>query len=121
MLCYDSTTIKKARTQSMVKELTYTEYKQNPGVSDGITVIDFYRSDCGPCKAVAPEIEKVSEARKDIKVFSVNAEEEPELAEEFRVMATPTILILKDKAVKKKFMGFKSADSITSIVETIEG
>lgn len=105
----------------MIKDLKNTEYEQNPGVLTGISIIDFYRTDCGPCSAVAPELEKVAKIRTDINIFKVNVDEEPDLASKFRVMATPTILFYDGESLKKKIIGFKSAEGILTIVETIEG
>ena len=58
-------------------------------------LIDFYATWCGPCRALEPMLEELSEEYKDkIDIYKVNTEDEMELAGAFGVMSLPTLLFI---------------------------
>ena len=58
-------------------------------------LIDFYATWCGPCRALEPMLEELSEEYKDkIDIYKVNTEDEMETAAAFGVMALPTLLFI---------------------------
>lgn len=63
-------------------------------------LIDFYADWCGPCKMMAPVVEKLAEKYEGkVKVGKVNSDDEPELAQMFQVMSIPNFVIIKDGKV----------------------
>ena len=66
-------------------------------VSNGLAMVDFWASWCGPCRMVAPVMEELA-GRYEGKalVGKVNVDDEPELARRFGVMSIPTVVFLKD-------------------------
>lgn len=64
----------------------------------GISVVDFWAEWCGPCRAIAPTIEKLEAKYKEegIKVLKVNVDECSELSTQFGIRSIPTIVVLKD-------------------------
>ena len=74
--------------------------------SSNIVLVDFYATWCGPCKMMAPIIDKVAEELEGtVKVGKVNVDENMELAQSFGIMSIPTIMIFKNGEVVKKFLG----------------
>jgi len=58
-------------------------------------IIDFFADWCGPCKAVAPVLEKLSQEYKGkIDIFKINTEEQQELASMFGIRSIPSILFV---------------------------
>lgn len=64
--------------------------------SDKIVLIDFYADWCGPCKSLAPTLEKFADDNKDkVKVVKINVDESPNLAGAFGVQSIPTLVTMK--------------------------
>ncbi|SCU77396.1 LAMI_0A01002g1_1 [Lachancea mirantina] len=62
---------------------------------DRLSVIDFYATWCGPCKAVAPHIEKLCKEKPSVAFYKVDVDESPEIAAECQITAMPTFVFAK--------------------------
>lgn len=71
-------------------------------------VCDFYADWCGPCKMLAPVIDKCSEKFTDAKFIKVNVDECFELAARYGVMSIPMIGVFKGGKLADKSVGFTS-------------
>ena len=80
--------------------------------SDKTVLIDFYADWCGPCKMQSPIVDQIAEERSDVKVGKVNVDDNPELAEKYEIMSIPTLLVIKNGAVAKQFVGLTSKSEI---------
>jgi len=94
------------KEESKVKHLTYNEFlkkvwnfENNPNtfIYKGKlpAVIDFYANWCGPCRRVAPIMEKLAEEYDGkLLVYKVNVDQEKELAAAFQVKSIPMVLFI---------------------------
>ena len=89
-------------------------------ISNGVTLIDFYASWCGPCRMLSPIIEEIDDEFKDkIKVAKLDVDECNDVAIRYSVNAIPAILIFKDNEVKKMNVGFLPKEELQTLINDV--
>lgn len=87
-------------------------------ISEGITLVDFYATWCGPCRMIAPFIEEIDEEYKEkIKVIKVDVDECSSIAERYSINAIPALVVFKNNELFKSNVGFLPKESITNLIE----
>lgn len=103
----------------MVTEFTGSNFESEVIKSDIPVLVDFWAVWCGPCKMIAPELEKLSEEKKGLlKVGKLNVDENRDTAIKFSITSIPTLLLFKDGQVAKKLVGAMSKDRILNEIST---
>ena len=77
-------------------------------------LVDFYANWCGPCKMIAPELEKVES---NIKVVKVDVDEFEDLARTYSVMSIPTLILFEQGKEVKRNIGFMDKDRIEKFID----
>lgn len=84
----------------------------------GTVLLDFWADWCGPCMMLSPIIEEIAEELDGtVKVGKVNVDEQPELAIAFRVESIPLLVVVKDGAIAKTAVGYRSKDDILEMLK----
>ncbi|MCI0701680.1 MAG: thioredoxin domain-containing protein [Planctomycetia bacterium] len=79
-----------------VQEVTAVDFGREVLFSPTPVVVDVFAAWCGPCRALAPLLEKYAELYSgEVKFVKVNLDAEPEVAEVYRVEAVPTLLVFQ--------------------------
>jgi len=88
--------------------------------ADRLIAVDFWAGWCGPCKALAPIIEQVAQARENVlTVAKVDTEVDPDLAYAWKVRALPTIVFFRRGEVVGRLVGLRSAEDILTEVDRL--
>lgn len=99
-------------------KITTENFEQEVMNSDKPVLLDFWASWCGPCKMVGPIVEEVAEeTANSIKVGKINVDEQPELAQTFKVMSIPTLVVMKNGKIAQSSVGFKSKQAILDMLQ----
>lgn len=99
-----------------MKELTSQEFEKE--ILNGVTVIDFFATWCGPCKMLAPTFEKLAEEYEGkAKFFKIDIDKEMEIARELSIMSVPTIMIYKDGKDVDKIVGVATEDILKNKID----
>lgn len=83
--------------------------------------VDFYADWCGPCKRIAPELEKLSKEFKSVLFVKVNVDELGSLSHRYGVSAMPTFLVFKSGNPDSEYKPVVGADKekIKNLLKTV--
>ena len=84
----------------------------------GLVLVDFYSEGCVPCKKLAPVLgELEDEHERDLKVYKINVNYDEEIAAQYDVKGTPTLLLFRDGQIADRKVGVLSQDDLFDWVE----
>ncbi len=103
---------------SNVIELNDSNFENEVVKSDLPVLVDFWAEWCGPCKMIAPSVEKISEEYSDkLKVGKLDVDSNPNISSTFGIRSIPTLLIFKNGSPVDQIVGAVSKDVISSKVD----
>ena len=110
-------TIHLTRAEFLKKVADYENHsKEWKYLGDKPAIVDFYADWCGPCKMLAPAVERMAEVHPEVHFYKVDIDEEMDLASRFGVMSVPTLLYFKRGEIVNKTVGLISPADLENAI-----
>ena len=102
----------------MVKKIGSHEFAEE-AMKAPVSVVDFNATWCGPCRMLAPVLEELSEKYADkVSFFSVDVDDSPGLAMQYRVNSVPCLVLLKNGEFTDQSVGFRPEGQLSAWIDS---
>src|SRR3989338_280116 len=103
-----------------VKEISDNEFETEVLKSNMPTLVDFWATWCGPCKALAPKMEQLSsEFEGKIKFTKLDVDQNPDTPPKYGIRGVPTLILFKKGKVLKQLVGDQSLACLKSFFKSV--
>ena len=98
-----------------VKVTTDQTFDQD--TSNGVALVDFWATWCGPCRMQSPVVEDLSDSMGQVNFYKLDVDQNPDSARKFQIMSIPTLMINKNGEVVDKVIGYHSKEQLQKVLE----
>ena len=100
----------------MVQHVSEVDFNEVVLNYEGVVLVDFWATSCGPCKMIAPVIEEVSKEVSNARFVKIDVDENENLANKYQISSIPTLMIFKNGTPVDTLVGFMPKDSLKAAV-----
>ena len=85
--------------------------------AQGLVLLDFWATWCGPCKMIAPYVEEVAQERADVTVGKIDVDQDPQLAAQFGITSIPTLVVMENGKEFTRALGYRPKQDILKLLD----
>ncbi|MBD7916084.1 thioredoxin [Clostridium sp. Sa3CUN1] len=100
----------------MVQHVSEVDFNEVVLNYEGVVLVDFWATWCGPCKMIAPVVEEVSNEVSNARFVKVDVDQNENLANKYQISSIPTLMIFKNGTPVDTLVGFMPKDSLKAAV-----
>ncbi|HEY9233269.1 MAG TPA: thioredoxin [Blastocatellia bacterium] len=105
-----------------MQEVTDQSFEQDVLKSEVPVLVDFWAEWCGPCKMLAPTVEKVAgEYEGKAKVVKLNIDDNNQVAQQYGIKGIPTLILFKNGSEADRTVGLTTKDNISRMIDRVLG
>ncbi len=108
--------------ESFMSETVFTDANFETEVlkATELVMVDFFAVWCGPCKMMAPAVERLAEVYKGrVKIGKMDVDENMNTSAKFEIQSIPTTIFFKNGAIVEKLVGFQSEEALKQKIESL--
>lgn len=85
--------------------------------TDKLVLVDFYAAWCGPCRMMAPILERVNqEVNNFVDIYKVDVDECEDIAKNYGIMSIPTLVLIKNGQEIKRNVGLLNQENLLELL-----
>ena len=88
-----------------LNDVTDATFQSEVLEAEGPVLVDFWAPWCGPCRVVHPILEEIDGEREDLKIVSLNTDENQQTSARYEVLSIPTMILFKNGEVAHQIVG----------------
>lgn len=101
-----------------MRSYTTVEFKELVK-KEGLVLVDFFATWCGPCQMLTPVLEELDEQLNgSVTIAKINVDTESDLAAEFRISSIPTLVLLKDGKPVDSAIGYRDLNFLIDMIKS---
>lgn len=101
----------------LIKHFTDGAFQEE--IKQGITLVDFHASWCGPCRSLAPILEQVAKEMKGkATIGKVDIDNEQKTAAQFQITSVPTMILFKNGKEVGRLVGLRNSDAVKQFINS---
>lgn len=102
----------------MAQVISSEEFNNLVENTEGIAVVDFFATWCGPCKMLAPVFQEVgNEFKEKADFYKVDIDESLDIARQFSVSTVPTVIIFRNGEPIERLVGFMPKENLAAKIK----
>jgi thioredoxin len=102
---FDQSAIRREEVTGKLPDVTDGTFQSEVLDAEQPVLVDFWAPWCGPCRVVHPILEEMATERDDLRIVSLNTDENQQTAAQYEVLSIPTLILFKDGSEAKRVIG----------------